>query len=142
MRTANGYIRHDGMILICTGFPHGPTEPCTCDGTAADGTPCGACTGHVTGCTCDIDWSCAADDHGPACWHPALPRSGGNWPAVIAAVHARGPRCDGCGGWTFRPALWTGRSRRLLCTRCEQADTLAARFLMDPPAYSRTEGRP
>lgn len=34
--------------------PHGPNEPCTCDG-------CWACAGHVTGCTCDIAWDC---DHG------------------------------------------------------------------------------
>jgi hypothetical protein len=26
-----------------------------------------------------------------------------NWPAVLAAVEARGPRCDKCSGWTFRP---------------------------------------
>ena len=52
-----------------------------------------------------------------------------NWPATLAAVHARGPRCAGCGGWTFRPALWTGRARPLLCTRCEQADALTARLL-------------
>ncbi len=29
--------------------PHKPDEPCTCDG-------CHECTGHVIGCTCDIDW--------------------------------------------------------------------------------------
>lgn len=29
--------------------PHGPDEPCTCDG-------CWACAGHVVGCTCDVDW--------------------------------------------------------------------------------------
>lgn len=28
-----------------------------------------------------------------------------NWPATLAAVSARGPRCDFCGGWTFRPFL-------------------------------------
>lgn len=32
-------------------YPHGPDEPCTCDG-------CWACAGHVVGCTCDIDWGC------------------------------------------------------------------------------------
>lgn len=26
-----------------------------------------------------------------------------NWKATLAAVEARGPRCDRCGGWTFRP---------------------------------------
>lgn len=35
----------------CGCFPHGPNEPCTCDG-------CGACEGHVIGCTCDIKWDC------------------------------------------------------------------------------------
>jgi hypothetical protein len=28
-----------------------------------------------------------------------------NWPAVIAAIGARGPRCEFCGSWTFRPQL-------------------------------------
>jgi hypothetical protein len=26
-----------------------------------------------------------------------------NWAAVYAATEARGPRCDRCGHWTFRP---------------------------------------
>jgi hypothetical protein len=30
--------------------PHGPDDPCTCDG-------CWACAGHVVACTCDIDWN-------------------------------------------------------------------------------------
>lgn len=34
--------------------PHGPTEPCTCEG-------CWACTGHVVECTCDIDWGALAE---------------------------------------------------------------------------------
>jgi hypothetical protein len=34
-----------------------------------------------------------------------LPASAGNWPATLAAIQARGPRCDFCGGWTFRPFL-------------------------------------
>lgn len=34
--------------------PHGPDEPCTCDG-------CWACKGHVVGCTCDIDWDTLAE---------------------------------------------------------------------------------
>jgi hypothetical protein len=29
--------------------PHGPDEPCTCEG-------CWCCRGHVVACTCDIDW--------------------------------------------------------------------------------------
>lgn len=59
----------------CVGVPHGPDEPCTCSG-------CWSCDakyndnydkehvgefrpdmffssgGHVTGCTCDIEWEC------------------------------------------------------------------------------------
>lgn len=38
-------------------FPHGPDEPCTCDGRTADGQAC-ICSGHVIGCTCDIAWDC------------------------------------------------------------------------------------
>jgi hypothetical protein len=34
--------------------PHGPDEPCTCDG-------CWACEGRVVGCTCDIDWDAMAE---------------------------------------------------------------------------------
>lgn len=136
MRTRNGYVRSsDGKILMCVGVTHGPTEPCGCGG-------CAHCNGYVTGCTCDIDWSCLYnDDHSPECWQPALPGSSGNWPAVIAAVHARGPRCAGCDLWTFRPALWTGRTPYLglLCRSCEQADDIASQFPMDPPAYARTE---
>lgn len=30
-----------------------------------------------------------------------------NFDAVLEAVTARGPRCDRCGGWTFRPYLRT-----------------------------------
>ena len=30
-----------------------------------------------------------------------------NWEATLAAVTARGPRCDHCNGWTFRPYLRT-----------------------------------
>lgn len=39
---------------MAVAFPHGPNEPCTCDG-------CWACAGHVVGCTCDIDWDEATD---------------------------------------------------------------------------------
>jgi hypothetical protein len=47
----------------CTCFPHGPDEPCTCDGYAASppnppGTKCTCWPGHVVGCTCDIEWDC------------------------------------------------------------------------------------
>lgn len=34
----------------CKEIPHGPYEPCTCDGCWGD------CTGRVVGCECDIDW--------------------------------------------------------------------------------------
>jgi len=34
--------------------PHGPDDPCGCDG-------CWACPGHVVGCTCDIAWDCEHD---------------------------------------------------------------------------------
>ncbi len=34
--------------------PHGPDDPCTCDG-------CWACEGHVFRCTCDIDWDAMAE---------------------------------------------------------------------------------
>jgi hypothetical protein len=35
----------------CDCFPHGPDEPCTCEG-------CWDCGGHIMGCTCDISWDC------------------------------------------------------------------------------------
>ena len=35
----------------CNCFPHGPNDPCTCDG-------CWACNGHEIGCSCDIAWDC------------------------------------------------------------------------------------
>lgn len=37
--------------------------------------------------------------------HLNSPGQAPNWPAVIAAVSARGPRCEFCGSWTFRPQL-------------------------------------
>lgn len=60
----------------CRGVPHGPDEPCTCDGCwgcdrqynenydkehAGEFRPdmfFSAVGGHVPGCTCDIDWEC------------------------------------------------------------------------------------
>jgi hypothetical protein len=39
------------MKIAC---PHGPDEPCTCEG-------CGACPGGKYGCTCDIDWDLMQD---------------------------------------------------------------------------------
>jgi hypothetical protein len=48
-----------------------------------------------------------------------LPVRSVNWPATLAAVNARGPRCDGCGGWTFRPYLLTLPKRiRRSCPDC------------------------
>jgi hypothetical protein len=42
-----------------------------------------------------------------------------NWPATLAAVAARGPRCDLCGGWTFRPQYATvSRKAPRLCPGC------------------------
>lgn len=37
------------LCAVC--FPHGPDQPCTCNG-------CWICAGHVFGCTCDIGWDC------------------------------------------------------------------------------------
>lgn len=39
----------------CNCFPHSADEPCTCAG-------CWACSGHVIGCTCDINWDCEHRD--------------------------------------------------------------------------------
>jgi hypothetical protein len=47
-----------------------------------------------------------------------------NWQATLAAVHARGPRCEGrlsedCTGWTYLPMLLTLPSGiKRLCTEC------------------------
>jgi hypothetical protein len=42
-----------------------------------------------------------------------------NWPATLAAVTARGPRCEQCGGWTFRPGYRDAPSAVLrLCPDC------------------------
>jgi hypothetical protein len=47
------------------------------------------------------------------------PKPSVNWPAVYAAVAARGPRCDRCGNWTFRPGyLMAPRTLRRLCPDC------------------------
>jgi hypothetical protein len=43
------------MAIAC---PHGPDEPCTCDGCHEGKT---GCTGHVYGCTCDIYWDLMQD---------------------------------------------------------------------------------
>jgi hypothetical protein len=40
---------------MAEAVPHGPDDPCTCDGTTSRGERC-VCVGHVIGCTCDIDW--------------------------------------------------------------------------------------
>ena len=39
---------------MAEAIPHGPDEPCTCDG-------CWDCKGHVVGCTCDIAWDTATE---------------------------------------------------------------------------------
>lgn len=56
----------------------------------------------------------------------ALPSSSGNWPATLAAVHARGPRCDHCGGWTFKSFLLTVPAGHRFCDyRCQYASLRA-----------------
>lgn len=45
-----------------------------------------------------------------------------NWQATLAAVAARGPRCDECGGWTFKPHLLTVPKGHRFCDyRCMYA---------------------
>lgn len=45
-----------------------------------------------------------------------------NWPAVLAAVNARGPRCDHCDGWTFKPWLTSVPMGHRFCDyRCQYA---------------------
>jgi hypothetical protein len=41
-------------LVMPIAVPHGPDEACTCDG-------CGACTGNIYGCTCDVDWDMAKE---------------------------------------------------------------------------------
>lgn len=36
--------------------PHGPNDPCTCNGFTVNGSRCICFPGHIVGCTCDIDW--------------------------------------------------------------------------------------
>ncbi len=43
------HIHKTRQQKIDEAAPHGPDEPCTCDG-------CWACKGREIGCTCDIDW--------------------------------------------------------------------------------------
>lgn len=45
---------------MAEAMPHGPNEPCTCDGTTSDGGDC-YCDGRAVGCTCDIAWDAAAE---------------------------------------------------------------------------------
>jgi hypothetical protein len=48
-----------------------------------------------------------------------LATSSGNFEAVLAAIAARGPRCDRCGNWTFRPVyLRLPRTLLHLCPDC------------------------
>lgn len=48
------------QVKMDEAMPHGPDEPCTCDGCHNGET---GCTGRTPGCTCDIDWSAAAELH-------------------------------------------------------------------------------
>jgi hypothetical protein len=47
-----------------------------------------------------------------------LPCSSGNWPATLAAIQARGPRCEYCGHWTFRPFLLAVPRPLRFCSVC------------------------
>ena len=42
----------------------------------------------------------------------------GNWPATLAAIQARGPRCEYCGSWTFRPFLLAVPRPLRFCSDC------------------------
>lgn len=45
-----------------------------------------------------------------------------NWQATLAAVHARGPRCDHCGKWTFKSFLLTVPPGHRFCDyQCQYA---------------------
>lgn len=48
-----------------------------------------------------------------------LPALSTNWAATLAAVRARGQRCDQCGGWTFRLG-YNGQPKSMprLCPDC------------------------
>jgi hypothetical protein len=53
----------------------------------------------------------------------SLPASSTNWAATLAAVRARGPRCDECGSWTFRLGFnGQPKSVRRLCPDCLPLD--------------------
>jgi hypothetical protein len=45
---------------VCRCWPHGPDDPCLCDGRYASGAS-GCCAGHEPGCCCDIGWDCEHD---------------------------------------------------------------------------------
>lgn len=72
-----------------------------------------------------------------------------DWTATLAAVRARGPRCDRCNGWTFRPEyLRMPRYIARLCPECLplgpeslriKALVLCQIFRSDLPRYG-TEG--
>lgn len=47
--------------LMAEAVPHGPDEPCTCDGYTVGGEKCVCWPGRVVGCTCDIAWDTAAE---------------------------------------------------------------------------------
>lgn len=47
--------------------------------------------------------------------------------AVLAAVTARGPRCDDCNGWTWDPSQARPRRTRIrICRTCARGYTRAA----------------
>lgn len=59
-----------------------------------------------------------------------LPALSVNWPATLAAVQARGPRCDFCGGWSFRPFLLAVPLGLRQCQECARS---AVRTMGDRP---------
>lgn len=78
---------HDPVV------PHGPDEPCTCSG-------CWGCSGHVIGCTCDIDWDAVAERDRPALAELVLPGSLEDLRSMLAEdaqQHPQGHPCRDCG---------------------------------------------
>lgn len=50
-----------------------------------------------------------------------------NWEATFAATEARGPRCDRCDGWTFRPTY--NRLPRFVARLCPDCLPLGPKLL-------------
>lgn len=59
-----------------------------------------------------------------------------NLEATLAAVNARGGRCERCGHWTFRNAFPPGPGRPAyvgLCRNCESLEAPAGRMVVHHP---------